>query len=158
MCPHGANTPYELLNYPEIAEAFEILKKAGKVRHLGVSSHSDPGGVLEAAVKAKIYSVAMVAYNVVNHRHVDRAIELAYQNDVGVIGMKVARAVHSGRFDRRPLIPKRVGLIENQVSGPEKIPQKCYLWALRNPHISGVISEMVNAQLVKENLPLAGRS
>ena len=41
MCPHGANTPAEVLNFPEIFAAFETLKKAGKVRHLGVSSHTN---------------------------------------------------------------------------------------------------------------------
>lgn len=156
MCPHGASTPYELLNYPEIAEAFEILKKAGKVRHLGVSAHTDPGGILEAAVEAKVYSMAMVAYNIVNRRYVERALEGARKNDLGVIAMKVARAVHPGR--NWPIDPGRVKLLEEKVQGPAKIPQKAYLWALRNPNLSAVISELVNAELVKDNLPLTAQA
>src|SRR5690242_4471857 len=69
-CPHGASTAYELLNYPETFEAFETLKKAGKVRHLGVSAHTNPAAILRAAAKSGHYSMAMVAYNVVNHRYV----------------------------------------------------------------------------------------
>ena len=79
MCPHGCNTAYEMLNFPETFEAFETARKAGKARFLGVSAHSDPAGVLEAAVKSKIYSVAMVAYNIVNHRFVDPALEAGGQ-------------------------------------------------------------------------------
>jgi aryl-alcohol dehydrogenase-like predicted oxidoreductase len=154
-CPHGASTPFEVLGYPETFEAFEKLKKEGKVRHLSVSAHSDPAGVLRAAVEAKAYSMAMIAYNIVNHRFVDAALEEAARNDVGVIAMKVARPVH----DERPNFsadPRRIALLEQAVPGPLKVPQKAYVWALRNRNVAAVISEMGNLALVKENLPLAG--
>ncbi len=155
MCPHGANTPYEVLRYPEIFEAFEILKKAGKVRHLGVSAHTDPAGILEAAVKAKVYSAAMVAYNIVNHAYVDRALEAARKADLGVIAMKVARPVYGGRRNGAPDDPRRVKLIEDAVPGPLRRPQKAYVWALRSPHLSAVISELITQRMVDDNLPLA---
>ncbi|MGH9657043.1 MAG: aldo/keto reductase [Bryobacteraceae bacterium] len=155
MCPHGASTGYELLNYPEIFDAFEALRKAGKVRHLGVSAHTDPAGVLDAAVRAKHYSAAMVAYSIVNQRFVNAALERAKRADLGVIAMKVARPVHHGRPSGGPIDPARVKLIEDAVPGPLKTPQKAYLWALRNPNLSGVISELTSAELVKDNLPLA---
>jgi predicted aldo/keto reductase-like oxidoreductase len=155
MCPHGANTPYEAANYPEIFEAFETLKKAGKVRHLGLSSHTDPGGVLEAALDAKVYSVAMVAYNVSNQPYVQKALERARKEDLGVIAMKVARPVHPGR--NQPVDERKVRIVEGSITGSLKLPQKAYLWALRNPNISGVISEMINAEHVRDNVPLAGR-
>ncbi len=155
MCPHGASTPFEVLNHPEIFEAFEIVRKQGKARYLGVSSHNDPGGILEAAVEAKVYSAAMVAYNIVNRRYVEKALERARQSDLGVIAMKVARPVHNGRNNGTPDDPARVKLIEDAVPGALKAPQKAYLWALRNPNLAGVISELVNAALVRDNLPLA---
>lgn len=154
MCPHGANTPQEVLGYPEIFEAFEILKKAGKVRHLGLSAHTDPAGVLEAAADAGIYSAAMVAYNIVNHRYVARALERARKSHIGVIAMKVARPVQRGA---QPGPEQYVKRVEEAVPGSLKTPQKAYLWALRNPNLTAVISEMANADQVKDNLPLAGR-
>ncbi|MBK5292947.1 MAG: aldo/keto reductase [Acidobacteriia bacterium] len=157
MCPHGASTQSELLDHPEIFEAFEILKKQGKVRHLGVSAHNDPAGILEAAVQAKVYSAAMVAFSIVNRAYTEKAVEHARKNGLGVIAMKVARPVFNGRNNGTPDDPKRVQLVEDAVAGPLKVPQKAYLWALRNPNLSAVISELVNANLVKENLPLAGR-
>jgi len=157
LCPHGANTPSELLNFPEIFEAFERLKKAGKARHLGVSAHTDPGGVLQAAIDAKVYSVAMIAYNICNHQYVDKALEVARRKDFGVIAMKVARPVWNGRAPSRPDDPARQALIEKAVPGALKIPQKAYLWALQNPAVAAVNSEMQNADLVRDNLPLAGR-
>jgi predicted aldo/keto reductase-like oxidoreductase len=152
MCPHGANTPFELKNFPEIFEAFEIVKKAGKVRHLGVSAHTDPAGILDAAVDSKIYSVAMVAYNIVNHQRVDAALARAKKNDLGVIAMKVARPVNPGRTAPDPA---RVKLIQDAIPGPLKVPQKAYIWALKNPNVTAVISELINQQMVDDNLPLA---
>lgn len=152
MCPHGACTGYELLNYPEVFDAFETLQKSGKVRHLGVSSHNDPGGILEAAVKAEKYSAAMVAYNIINHRYVDDALQKAKEAGMGVIAMKVARPVFSGRNDDSP---DRVAKIHAAVPGSLKVPQKAYVWALQSPHLSAVISEMGSAAIVNDNLPLA---
>jgi aryl-alcohol dehydrogenase-like predicted oxidoreductase len=156
MCPHGASSSHELLNYPEIFDAFETLKKAGKVRHLGFSAHNDPAGNLEAAVKAKVYSVAMVAYNIVNHPRVAPALAAAKKADLGVIAMKVARPVNHGRNTGKPNDPARVKLINEAVPGDLKVPQKAYVWALRNPNLSGVISELVNRGMVQDNVPLAG--
>ena len=156
MCPHGASTAYELLNYPEIFEAFQVLKKAGKVRYLGVSAHTDGAATLRAAVKTGQYSVAMVAYNIVNHGYVDDALAEAKKADLGVIAMKVARPVYGGRNNGKPDNPARVKLVEDAVAGPLKVPQKAYVWALRNPHLSAVNSEMINQRMVVENLPLAG--
>ncbi|MBI3684060.1 MAG: aldo/keto reductase [Acidobacteria bacterium] len=155
MCPHGACTGYELLNYPEIFDAFEALKKAGKVRHLGVSAHNDPGGILDAATRTGKYSAAMVAYNIVNHGYVDASLKRAHDAGLGIIAMKVARPVYSGRGDGAADPPARVNKIRDAIPGPLKVPQKAYVWALRSQHLSAVISEMGNAQITRENLPLA---
>ena len=157
MCPHGASSYAEVTRFPEVFEAFETLKKAGKVRHLGVSAHSDPAGVIQGAMDAKVYSAAMIAYNIVNHSFVDKTLAKVKNADFGVIGMKVARPVHHGRKNYPPDDPKRVALIEGAVPGPLKVPHKAYLWALRNPLISAVNSEMINQRMVDENLPLAGK-
>jgi len=155
MCPHGASTPHEVLDHPEIFEAFEVLRKQGKARYFGVSAHTDPAGILDAAVKAKVYSAAMVAFNIVNRRFVERSLARAHGAGLGVIAMKVARPVFSGRANAAPDDPARVRLIDEAVPGPLKRPQKAYLWALRNAHLSGVISELVNTEMVRDNVPLA---
>lgn len=156
MVPHGANSAYEVTAFPEIFEAFETLRKAGKVRHFGVSSHSDPGGVLDGAVESGQYSAAMVAYNIVNHSYVDAALDRAQAADVGVIAMKVARPCHHGRDNGLPNDPRRVAMIERAVPGKLSVPQKCYLWVLRDSRIAAVNSDLKNSSMVADNLPLAG--
>lgn len=155
MVPHGANSAYEVTAFPEVFEAFETLRKAGKVRHLGVSAHSDPGGVLEGAVQSEQYSAAMVAYNIVNRGFVDTALNAAREADVGVIAMKVARPCHHGRDNTTPNDPRRVAMIEKAVPGSLSVPQKCYVWALQDERIACVNSELKDSALVAANLPLA---
>lgn len=157
MVPHAANSAYEVTEFDEVFEAFERLKAAGKARHLGFSAHSDPGGVLEGAVEAGSYSAGMVAYNIVNHRWVDAALDKAGEADLGVIAMKVARPCHHGRGNGLPNDPRRVAMIEQAVPGDLSVPQKCYVWALRDSRIAAVNSDLKNAAMVADNLPLAAR-
>ena len=155
MCPHGASSEEELTLYPEIREAFDQLKQSGKVRFLGVSSHSDPAGVLKGAIKAEIYSVAMVAYNIVNHPYMQATFKQAHDHGVGVIAMKVARPVNPGP-GRVAVDARRIQKIQSAIPGAWSIPQKAYLWALKTPNLSAVISNMVNLEQVEANLRLPG--
>ncbi len=156
LCPHGASSGYELRRYPEIFEAFEILRDAGKVRNLGVSSHSDPAGVLEAALDTAPYAMAMVAYNIVNHKYLDALIDRAAAEDFGVIGMKVARPVYPGG-NRPPIRPDKADELDRTIPGDLTIPQKAFAWALSNPNLSAAVANMVNEEQVRENLILPGQ-
>jgi predicted aldo/keto reductase-like oxidoreductase len=98
----------------------------------------------------------MVAYNIVNHPRVAPALEAARKADLGVLAMKVARPVNHGRNNGKPDDPARLRMIHDAVPGNLKVPQKAYVWALRNPNLSAVISELVNRDMVRDNVPLAG--
>jgi len=156
MCPHGATSAAEA-SIPEVFEAFEILKKQGKVRNLGVSSHTDPARVLKAAMESGVYSVAMVAYSFLNREYLEPLIEEAHKKDFGVISMKAARPVNSPDPDdtKSNVIAERVELLNQLVPGDMSPHLKGYRYALNNPHVSAVISGMDNEQMVRENLPLA---
>jgi aryl-alcohol dehydrogenase-like predicted oxidoreductase len=156
MCPHGAAAPEEV-QIPEIREIFEDLKKQGKVRYLGVSSHNDPAGVLRGAVGGGYYDVVMAAYNVINGGYMDEPIRRAAENDVGFIGMKVAMAVATQHKSLQPTPQWRIEKVNRLVPGDDKPPVKAYLWALQNPRISAVISNLWNEDFVRENLGAAGR-
>ena len=158
FCPHGANSYMEVTAFPEMFEAFEKLRKQGKVRHFGVSAHSDPASVLEGAVKAGVYSMAMVAYNVVNHEFVDKALDTAHAADLGVIAMKAARVVHPGRpagvTGDLPVTPDRLAKLDKAVPGSLPVPLRAYSWVLKDPRISAVNSEMTSVEMVRQNLGL----
>jgi aryl-alcohol dehydrogenase-like predicted oxidoreductase len=157
MCPHGANCPEEV-NVPEVFEIFADIKKQGKARYLGVSSHNDPAGVLKAAAATGKYDVAMVAYNVVNDGYLEDAIRQAHDAGMGVIAMKVAMAVATQHEELLPLPAWRGEKLNQLIPGEDmKLPVKAYLWALQNPRLSAVISNLWDEKYVRENLAVAGK-
>lgn len=156
MCPHGANTPEEL-QCTEIIETFRRLKQEGKVRFLGVTAHNDPAGLLRAAADLGHYDAVMMAYNVINGGYVEEAIRHAHGRGVGVIAMKAAHAVATHHQALQPIPAWRIEKIHRLVPGEMKAPVKAYLWALQNPHISAVISNLWDENYVRENLAIAGK-
>lgn len=156
MCPHGATAPEEL-EIPEIHETFQELKKQGKVRFLGVTSHNDPAGIVRKATELGYYDVVMIAYNVINGGYVEEAIRQAAAKDVGVIAMKVAMAVATHHQPLQPVPQWRIDKVNRIVPGDIKAPLKAYLWALQNPNISAVISNLWDETFIRENLSVAGK-
>lgn len=156
MCPHGANSPEEV-QIPEIYQTFEKLKKEGKVRFLGVSTHNDPAGVLKAAAESGHFDVAMCAYNVINGGYMNDAIRQAHAAGMGIISMKAAMAVATHHKPLQPTPQWRIDKVNRIVPGDLKAPLKAYLWVLQNPRISAVISNLWNDQFVKENLSIVGK-
>jgi len=156
MCPHGACTPEEL-DIPEILETFRKLKQQGKVRYLGVTSHTDPGGIVRKATALGHYDACMIAYNVINGGYLEQPIAEAAAKGVGIIGMKVAMSVATHHKSLQPVPQWRIDKVERIVPGDMKAPMKAYLWALQNPNISAVISNLWDKTYIKENLSIVGK-
>jgi aryl-alcohol dehydrogenase-like predicted oxidoreductase len=152
MCPHACSSATEV-QIPEIYEAFETLRKQGKVRFLGVSAHNDPAGVLKAAMQTGVYSMAMVACNILNWQYVAPVVAEAYKQNFGVIAMKTAQVIFEPDRSRTP-VPERAALLNQTITGELNLHQKAYRFVLNNPHVSAVISQMENEQQVRENLPV----
>ena len=147
MSPHAATSAAEAQT-PEIFQAYEKLRQQGKVRFLGVTAHTDPAGVLKAAIDSGVYSAAMVAFNIVNRRYLEPIVEEAHRRDFGVIAMKVARCVYD--IDDPKPMPERGALLQALVPGEMSLPVKAYRYMLKNPNLSAVISCMWNDDMVKE--------
>ncbi len=156
MCPHGANMADELDN-PHIHETFIELKKQGKVRFLGVTSHNDAAGVLRKATQLGHYDGVQMAYNVINCGFVDQAILDASERDVGMIAMKTAHAVATHHKSLQPIPQWRIDKLNRMIPGDMKVPMKGYLWVLQNEHIAAVNSNLWDETFVRENLSLAGK-
>jgi aryl-alcohol dehydrogenase-like predicted oxidoreductase len=154
--PHGAAAPEEL-DIPEIIATFQDLKKQGKVRFLGLSSHSDPAALLRKAAALGRYDMVMPAYNVVNGAAMDPAIRDAAARGLGVIAMKAAMAVATQHKELQPVPAWRTGMLNRIIPGPMKPPLKAYLWVLQNPNLTSVVSNLWDETHVRENLGLAGR-
>lgn len=95
----------------ELHEAFLAAKQAGKVGHLGVSTHKDAQGVLDAMIDTGWYDLAMIAITPAGWYDWDSksilegtppmtelraTLDRAREAGIGLIGMKAARFMAGG--------------------------------------------------------------
>jgi len=86
---HSCYSP-QMATYEPLMNALVKVKKAGKARFIGVSTHRDEPNVIRATADAGIYDVVLTAYNFVQERReeVKKAIQYAAEKDLGVVAMK----------------------------------------------------------------------
>jgi predicted aldo/keto reductase-like oxidoreductase len=126
---------------PETREALLKLKRQGKVRFFGVTTHQNQAEVLNALVddKDKFFDTALVKYNTDSSREVADAIARAAQSGIGIIAMKTQKGGYQ---------PSNMGKIS---------PHQALLkWALQNRHITAAIPGMKDLSQLKEDIAVMG--
>ncbi len=108
----AANNP-GIVRAEEMYRAFEDAKAAGKVTYLGLSTHENAQGCLEAATETGWYDLAMIAITPAgwydwNSRkilagtedmvHLAPVLKRARDAGIGLVGMKVGRALAGRRW------------------------------------------------------------
>lgn len=152
-CPHGVAMP-EMLDDENIREVFEELKEKGTVRFAALSMHNDVAANLDKAIELGHYDGAMVAYNIGNHASLERSILKAKQSGMGIVAMKVARAVSNPGMETPQWCTQK---LNEAIPEDMSIQSKAYLWALQNPNISCCVSEMPTPEAVADNVATTGR-
>ncbi|MEA2063541.1 MAG: aldo/keto reductase, partial [Gemmatimonadota bacterium] len=137
--PHQADTVEHVAN-PAIPKAFEKMKKAGKARHLGISTHSkDLEAMLGKAIDLGYYDVIACKYNFMEYESQMKLFERAARENIGIIVFKI-----------------RAGARESEVEAMQKkgleLKQARIRWALSNSHVTSVCSHFSNFSAVDECL------
>jgi predicted aldo/keto reductase-like oxidoreductase len=123
---HGMKTS-EQVEYPVVLEAFEELKKAGKARFLGVTTHSNQDVVINKAVEMGYFDVVLVAYNFMSPRAHTKAIANAAKANIGVVIMKALKPLKS---------------IADHADHPDEIYKTSLRWILANENVANIIPTM----------------
>ncbi len=157
---HGVDDPADLTD-ARVLGAFEKLKEQGKYLFRGVTCHSNAHEVIPKAVGCGLYDMIQLGYNVFDIEETEKdvktygdylgesgirkLIDLAAARDVGVIAMKVLKV--GGR--RQDL----------GASNPEgtSLPQAMLKWALAEPKIAAVVTEILNETQMEEDLAVVGK-
>jgi uncharacterized protein len=130
---------------PNVHEAFDRLKQEGKVRFLGVSSHTpNLVEVTEAAIVSGRFDVMMLAYHHGIWAPLGSLIERARrEQDMGVVAMKTLKgAKHHGL----------AGFREHA----DAYSQAALRWVLSNPEVSCAVISFFELQHVDEYLHASG--
>jgi predicted aldo/keto reductase-like oxidoreductase len=95
----------ESVFYAPYLKAMENLKKQGKARFIGIATHSHEHEAIRAAVEAKIYDVALVAYNFrkSNHKETSDAMAYASKKGMGIIAMKTMAGAYWDKDRKEPI-------------------------------------------------------
>jgi len=86
---HSCYSP-QMATFEPLMNALVKVKKQGKARFIGVSTHSNAADVVRASVDAEVYDVVLAAYNYVqeDREEAKKAFQYAAEKGVGVVAMK----------------------------------------------------------------------
>jgi predicted aldo/keto reductase-like oxidoreductase len=132
----------ERLFIPETREALVDLKKQGKVRFFGVTTHKNQAAVLNVLVddRDRFFDTVLVAYNFKSgDKELAEAIDRAARAGIGVIAMKTQAGGYS---------PEALGSISPH--------QAALKWVLQNPNITAAIPSMKDLAQLKEDISVMG--
>ena len=141
---HSCDEVERLLD-PNMHEAFDRLKEAGKARFLGFSSHTpNLVQVATAAIDSKRFDVMMLAYHHGIWPRLAEVIARAHSEaDMGVVAMKTLKgAKHDGLAGFR--------------EQAEAYSQAALKWVLSNPNVSCAVISFFEFQHVDEYLRASG--
>ena len=136
-------TGKERIFIAETREALAQLKKEGKVRFCGVTTHKNEAEVLNALVDDpdRFFDTCLVKYNFKADKEVAVAIDRAASAGIGIIAMKT-----------------QVGGYDTTGIGGITPHQAALKWVLRNPKVTAAIPGMKDMTQLREDIAVMGMS
>ena len=134
-------TGKERIFVAETREALTLLKKQGKVRFCGVTTHQNEVEVLNALVDDpdRFFDTCLVKYNYKSDPAVTTAINRAASAGVGIIAMKAM-----------------IGGYNTSGLGRISAYQAALKWALQNPKVTAAIPGMKDMGQLREDIAVMG--
>jgi aryl-alcohol dehydrogenase-like predicted oxidoreductase len=139
----------------ETIEAFEQLKKEGKIRHYGISSIR-PNVIREYVKRSAIVSV-MMQYSLVDRRPEETVLDLLKQNNIAVLargvlaqGLLVNKPAKEYLTYNKEEIANACAAI-NAISGTQRNPaQTAIQYVLHHPAVASAVTGIRNKEQLKE--------
>lgn len=133
------------LQNPEMLEAFEAARKAGKARFLGMSGHDpDLMEVMHHAVDSGRFSVLLGRYSFLDYPGQNQLIDKAHRRGVGFVAMKTLAGAKGADLDR---------FRDRQTS----FKQSALKWVLSNARLSNLIISINSRKQVDEYVAVSGQ-
>jgi predicted aldo/keto reductase-like oxidoreductase len=130
---------------PTFHEAFDRLHEQGKVRFLGVSSHTpNLEQVMRHAVDSGRFQMLLVAYNFNNWPDLTTIFADAHARGIGVVAMKTLKGA-------------KATVLSNFKEGKQAFSQAAFKWVLSNPHVSGLVVSIADNDQIDEYLYASGQ-
>jgi uncharacterized protein len=136
---HSVDNP-EVLTFKPILEALKILRKEGKVRYTGFSTHRNETAVINAAAEKGKWDVILTSYNFMQtySEELKKAIGSASRAGIGIVAMKTLAG--GGFFDKEKTKPINTSA--------------ALKWALSNEDITTAIPGMTDFDQLDLNVKM----
>lgn len=142
---HACDTVERLLD-PNMLEAFELAKAAGKVKFLGVSTHTpNLEEVAYAAIDSGKFDVMMLAYHHGAWPKQQDIIKKAADKGIGIVAMKTLKGA------------KHKGLVELQ-DADTSYTQAAFKWVNSDPSVSCLVVSFFENEHLDEYLHASGQT
>ena len=126
-----------MANHKEITGVLKNLKREGRVRFIGISTHSNEHEIINAMVDAGFWDVVLTRYNF-SLSYLDKleaSIKRAAESGMGVVAMKT---LAGGFLDRERTKPVNA--------------KAALKWALQNENVHTAIPGMTSFDMLEEDL------
>jgi len=140
---HGIGDLSPLLNNQEIMSAYEQLKKDGKVRFTGFSTHNAKL-TLKQALDTDFVQVVLVMYNHMEGKEIEPLIKAVREKGIGTVAMKIFAGGMQGN-------------LKSMVSPEVSYPQAAIRWVLSNPDMDTCIPTLSSYSHVEEYVAASGQ-
>ena len=133
---HSLNSKERAFN-PETREALLELRKQGKVRFFGVTTHTNQAEILDALADdpTKFFDVALVGYNFKSDSDIKQSIARAAKSGIGIVAMKT-----------------QAGGYKTTALGPISPHQAALKWVLQDTNIACAIPGMQNMTMFQDDI------
>jgi uncharacterized protein len=137
---HGLSSR-DVILHPPFIEALAELKKQGKIRFAGVSTHQNEVETIQAMMENDIYDVVLTSYNFMQgHREkMKEAIAQAAAKGLGIVAMKTMAGAFLDKERTKP-VNCRAAL----------------KWVLQDENVHTAIPGMVSFEQLSENMSVMG--
>lgn len=140
---HGIND-LSILENEELLAAFTQMKKEGKIRFTGFSTHNAIT-TLKQALNNDFAQVVLVIYNHDEGKAIESLLEQVSKKGIGTVAMKTFAGGKHGNLK---------SFISREVS----YPQAALRWVMNNPNINTCIPTMSSYSHVEEYVGASGKS
>ena len=138
---HARSDPADI--HDDHIEAQQLAKQQGKVRFIGVSTHSGQPQLIPWMIQKKIFDVVLSAYNFTMDPAMDQAMEAAAKAGLGVVAMKV---MAGGSRGHRPGDP-----VAGKLAQPGAM-LSALKWVVKNPNVATTVPSITDMDQLDENL------
>jgi len=138
---HGRSGPADIAD--DHIEAQQLAKQQGKVRFIGVSTHSGQPQIIPWMVQKGVFDVVLPAYNFSMDAAMDQAIDTAAKAGMGVVAMKVMAGGFRSVKPGSPLAQK--------FAQPGAL-LAALKWVVNKPGVATTIPSITDMDQLDENL------